>query len=256
MTGLKPWHPRNCSMMTSALGQHIMPFPHNDMNDWSVYVESEMVDFHYDYVPRIAWVPERVWLAQGYYPEAVLSTGLGDNWTQHGVWGVVLDDGPHRMGMITENHWMNNGSGVTLRVIPINNNFVGNMHYDATAAKNQIAGMGQYNICVYGTDWEVAAEMNEHDGTFFLDNYENVLWYCHDNYPGVNVWKLEDAITKFRFQRNKCKNYQGNLWTAWWRRGYGGSNNSWYINWASTPSHSDFQPQWDYGSSGMMPIIF
>ena len=55
-----------------------------------------------------------------------------------------------------------------MRVIPINNTFVGNMHYDATAAKNQIASMGQYNICVYGTDWEVAAEMNEHDGTFFL----------------------------------------------------------------------------------------
>ena len=47
---------------------------------------------------------------------------------------------------------------------------------------------------VYGTDWEVAAEMNEHFDTMFLDNYESVLWYSHDNYPAINIWKLDNAI--------------------------------------------------------------
>ncbi len=238
------------SMMTSALGQHIMPFLHDDMNNWSVYVESQMVDFQYTYTPRIAWVPERVWLAQGYYPDAGVIDWLGDNWEQHGVWGIVLDDGPHLNGYDNRKiHWMNNGSGVSLRVIPINNTFVGNMHYDANAAKNQIASMGQYNICVYGTDWEVAAEMNEHDGTMFLDNYEDVLWYCHDNYPGINVWKLEDAITNPDFNGTGANLTKGTYGLLGGTDGYGGSNNSWYINWASTPSHSDaHNPQWDYGT--------
>ncbi|MEZ5199276.1 MAG: hypothetical protein R2764_23710 [Bacteroidales bacterium] len=238
------------SMMTSALGQHIMPFVTNEMNNWSVYVESQMVDFHYNYIPRIAWVPERVWLAQGYYPDAGVIDWLGDNWEQHGVWGVVLDDGPHLNGYDNRKiHWMNNGSGISLRVIPINNTFVGNMHYNATAAKNQIASIGSDNICVYGTDWEVAAEMNEHDGTFFLDNYEDVLWYCHDNYPGINVWKLEDAIQNPNFNGSGANITKGTYGLLGGAGGYGGSNNSWYSNWASTPSHSDsHSPQWDYGT--------
>ncbi|MBN3036200.1 MAG: hypothetical protein JW861_11485 [Bacteroidales bacterium] len=238
------------SMMSSALGQHIMPFFHDSMNNWSVYIESQMVDFHYNYSPHVAWIPERVWLAQGYYPDAGVLDWLGDNWTQHGIWGVVLDDWPHLNGYDNRKiHWMNNGSGVTLRVIPINNSFVGNMQYDATAAKNQIASMGQFHLCVYGTDWEVAAEMNEHDGTFFLDNYENVIWYCHDNYPGVNVWKLEDAIMNPDFNGTGANITKGTYSLLGGTGGYGGSNNSWYINWASTPSRSDFHyPQWDYGT--------
>ncbi len=236
-------------MMTSALGQHIMPFVHNNMNDWSVGIESDMVDFLYNYEPRTAWVPERVWLAPGAYPDAGVLDWLGDNWTQHGVWGVVLDDGPHLNGYDNRKiHWMNNGSGVTLRVIPINNSFVGNMHYDANGAKNQIAGMGQYNICVYGTDWEVAAEMNEHDGTFFLENYESVLWWCHDNYPGVNVWKLVDAMQNSNFNGGGAEVTPGTYGLLGGSDGYGGSNNSWYSQWAASPSESDFHdPKWNYG---------
>lgn len=237
------------SMMTSALGQHIMPFVQNSMNDWSVYVESQMVNYQYNYVPHIAWVPERTWLAPGHYPDAGVADWIGDNWAQHGVWGVVLDDWPHLNGYDNRKiHWMNNGSGVNLRVIPINNTFVGNMHYDAQAAKNQIAGMGYGNICVYGTDWEVAAEMNEHDGTWFLDNYESVLWYCHDNYPGINVWKLEDAIQNPDFNGTGAEITPGCYGLLGGTGGYGGSNNSWYTNWASTPSHSDYHdPKWNYG---------
>ncbi|MEZ5146825.1 MAG: hypothetical protein R2759_07020 [Bacteroidales bacterium] len=238
------------SMMGSALGQHIMPFVTNEMNDWSVYTENQLVEHFYNYTPHVAWVPERVWLAQGYYPDAGVIDWLGDNWEQHGIWGVVLDDGPHLNGYDNRKiHWMNNGSGVSLRVIPINNSFVGNMHYDATSAKNQIASMNQYEICVYGTDWEVAAEMNEHDGTFFLDNYEDVLWYCHDNYPAVNVWRLEDAIQNPDFNGTGANLTNGTYGLLGGGDGYGGSNNSWYINWASAPSHSDFHdPKWDYGT--------
>ncbi|MCF7911084.1 MAG: hypothetical protein K9M99_01025 [Candidatus Cloacimonetes bacterium] len=243
------------SMMTSALGQHIMPFVQNNMNDWAVAVESDMVEYRYNYQPHVAWVPERVWLALGQYPDAgVVDNWLGNNWTQHGVWGVVLDDGPHLNGYDNHKiHWMSNGVGIDLRVIPIDNTFVGNMHYDAGAAMNRIASMGQYDICVYGTDWEVAAEMNEHawngtEDTYFLDNYQMVLWYCHDNYPGVNVWKLDDAIQNADFNGTQANITPGTYGLLGGEGGYGGSNNSWYTSWAGAASHSDFHiPAWTYG---------
>jgi len=243
------------AMMTSALGQHIMPFVQDNMNNWSVAVESDMVNYRYNYEPHVAWVPERVWLALGQYPDAgVVDNWLGNNWAQHGVWGVVLDDGPHLNGYDNNKiHWMNNGVGVDLRVIPIDNSFVGSMHYNAGDAMNHIASMGQYEICVYGTDWEVAAEMNEHawngeEDTYFLDNYQSVLWYCHDNYPAVNVWKLDDAILNSDFNGETANITAGTYGLLGGEGGYGGSNNSWYTEWASAASHSDFHsPTWEYG---------
>ncbi len=245
------------SMMTSALGQNIMPFSTDEMNNWSVYTESQMVKHFYNYNPRVAWVPERVWLANGYYPDnGIVDWWLGDNWVQNGsttenpVLGVVLDDSPH-LNIYNNHkiHWMNNGSGIDLRVIPIDNTFVGDMQSNADNAKNHIASMGQYEICVYGTDWEVAAEMNEHDGTNYLENYWSVLWYCHDNYPGVNVWKLENAIENPDFNGESANITTGTYGLLGGFDGYGGSNNSWYIDWASTPSHSDYHtPKWNYGT--------
>ena len=238
------------SMMTSGLGQHMMPFVQDNMNNWSVDIESAMVDYMYGYTPHIAWIPERVWLSPGTYPDSGAIDWLGDNWAQHGVWGIVLDDSPHLDGYDNRKiHWMNNGSSIDLRVIPINNTFVGNMHYDVDAAKAQIASMGANNICVYGTDWEVAAEMNEHDGEFFLDNYEDVLWYCHDNYPGVNVWKLEDALQNPNFNGVTADITPGTYAMLGGFDGYGGSDNSWYTAWAATASHSDYHPTpWTYGT--------
>jgi len=143
------------AMMTSALGQHIMPFVEDEMNNWSVHIESDMVEHMYGYTPHVAWVPERVWLASGYDPDrGIVDSWLGDNWEQHGVWAVVLDDWPHLNGYDNRKfHKMINGAGVELWVIPINNSFVGNMHYSSSDAKNQIASMGYGNICVYGTGW-------------------------------------------------------------------------------------------------------
>ena len=237
------------SMLSSALGQHIMPFVQNEMNNWSVNIECDMVDYFYNYTPKVAWVPERVWLKPDQYPNAGVNDWLGDNWTQHGIDAVILDDDPHCWGHSNSKiHWMNNGSAINLRVIPINNEFVGKMHYDADGAKNMISNTGQYDIIVYGTDWEVAAEMNEHHNTMFLDNYENVLWYCYDNYPAVNVWKLDSALDNSDFNGEGIDVIPGTYGLLGGGDGYGGSNNSWYINWAGTESHSDFHtPKWTYG---------
>ncbi len=237
------------AMITSALGQHIMPFVTNDMNNWSVHIEKDMINYIYNYDAKVAWIPERVWLAQNHYPDAGVIDWLGDNWTQFGVEAVILDDTPHLNGVSnTKIHWMSNGSGVNLRVIPINNDFVGKLMYDLDGAKNLVASTGQYGIAVYGTDWEVAAEMNEHHDTNFLDNYENFIWWCHDNYPAINVWKLDSAIYNSDFNGTYVDITPGTYWLLGGDNGYGGSNNSWYINWASTVSHSDFHsPNWNYG---------
>ena len=238
------------SMLTSALGQHIMPFVQNDMNDWSVAVECDMVEYRYGYTPKVAWIPERVWLSPENYPDAGVVDWLGNNWEQHGVEAVILDDWPHCSGHDNKKiHWMNNGVGVNLRVIPIDNEFVGKMHYDADGAKNHISSTGQYGITVYGTDWEVAAEMNEHHDGFFLDNYESVMWYCYDNYPAINVWKLDEALNNPDFNGSGIDVQNGTYGLCGGENGYGGSNNSWYTQWASAISHSDYHtPQWNYGT--------
>ena len=238
------------AMLTSALGQHIMPFVNNEMNNWSVSIESDMVEYMYDYFPKVAWVPERVWLSPNSYPDAGVIDWLGDNWEQHGVEAVILDDYIHCPGADNKKiHYMNNSNGINLRIIPIDNDFVGKMHYDADGAKNHIASTGQYGITTYGTDWEVAAEMNEHHETSFLDNYESVLWYCHDNYPAVNVWKLDAALYNSDFNGIGIDVGNGTYGLLGGTEGYGGSNNSWYTNWASTPSLSDFHdPKWNYGT--------
>ena len=238
------------SMLTSALGQHMMPFVHDDMNNWSVAIESDMVEYRYGYTPKVAWVPERVWLSPGVYPDAGVIDWIGDNWEQHGVEAVILDDYIHCAGADNKKiHWMNNENGINLRIIPIDNDFVGMMHYDADGAKNHISSTGQYGITVYGTDWEVAAEMNEHNETSFLDNYENVMWYCYDNYPAVNIWKLDAALYNSDFNGTGIDVQNGTYGLLGGVDGYGGSNNSWYTNWASAGSHSDFHdPQWNYGT--------
>ena len=238
------------AMLSSALGQHIMPFVNDDMNNWSVHVENDMVEYRYNYIPKVAWIPERVWLSQGHYPDAgVCDPWLGDNWEQHGIEAIILDDSPHCDGVSNQKiHWMDNGSEVNLRVIPIDNTFVGQMHYDADGAKNHINNTGQYGICTYGTDWEVAAEMNEHHETMFLDNYENVLWYCFDNYPAINVWKLDSALNNPDFNGSTFDITTGTYYLLGGYDGYGGGNNNWYTHWASEPSHSDYHdPAWNYG---------
>ena len=49
---------------------------------------------------------------------------------------------------------MNNENGIDLRVIPINSDFVGNVHYNAGGAINQIQNTGEYDILIYGNDWD------------------------------------------------------------------------------------------------------
>ena len=75
------------------------------------------------------------------------------------------------------------------------------------------------------------------------------MWYCYDNYPGTNVWKLDDALNNSDFNGTGIDIQNGTYGLLGGPDGYGGSNNSWYTNWAGTASHSDYHdPQWNYGT--------
>ncbi|MCB9357818.1 MAG: hypothetical protein H6508_08495 [Calditrichaeota bacterium] len=237
-------------VLGSAYAQHIMPFVYDNMNNWAVGIEQDMIDYKFSYSSRVAWIPERVWCAQGHYPDAGLNDPwLGDNWTQHGIDAVILDDWPHVSGYSDRKiHWMNNGSGITLRVIPIDGDFTGNCHYNPSAAIAQIQSTGRYGIIVYGTDWEAAAEMADFNCPDCLENYSQVVNWAADNFPAVDMWKLDAALDNPDFNGTGIEVGNGTYGLIGGNNGYGGTNNSWYTHWAGYASLSDYHaPAWNYG---------
>ncbi|MBK6911548.1 MAG: hypothetical protein IPH10_11590 [bacterium] len=239
------------AVLGSAYAQHIMPFVNDNMNNWAVEIEQDLISYKLGYDAHVAWVPERVWLAQGHYPDGgIVDAWLGDNWTQHGINAVILDDWPHVAGNSDRKiHWMNNGSGITLRVIPIDGEFTGNCHYNPGAAIAQVQGTGRYQLIVYGTDWEAASEMADFNCPDCLENYSQVVTWCADNFPAVDLWKLDAALNNADFNGWGIEVGNGTYGLIGGDQGYGGSNNSWYTHWAGTASLSDdHAPAWNYGT--------
>jgi hypothetical protein len=244
-------------MVTSAYGQHIMPFVQHVMNEWAVNTEDALIYSKYNnFEAKVAWIPERVWCSQGHYPDNGIpdppwhgDPWLGDNWQQHGITAILLDDWPHLSGYSNRKiHWMQNGSGVTLRVIPIDGSFTGNCLGNSGAAIAQIQGTGQYGIAIYGTDWEAAAALSDWCDQGCLQNYSAVVNWCADNYPAVDVWRLDAALDNPDFNGVSAELGLGTYGSIGGTDGYGGSNNSWYTDWYATGSHSDHHsPQWTYG---------
>jgi hypothetical protein len=238
-------------VLGSAYAQHIMPFVTDNMNNWAVETEQDLISYKLGYDAHVAWIPERVWCAGGHYPDAgLVDSWLGDNWTQHGINAVILDDWPHVSGYSDRKiHWMNNGSGIVLRVIPIDGEFTGNCHYNPGAAISQLQSTGQYQIVVYGTDWEAASEMADFNCPDCLENYSQVVNWAMDNYPAVELWKLDEALNNGDFAGSGIEVGNGTYGLIGGDQGYGGTNNSWYTHWAGTASLSDYHaPAWNYGT--------
>lgn len=238
-------------IMSSAYGQHIMPFLPDNVNSKSVKTQHDLVDFVYNYNPSIAWVPERVWLSAGNYPEAGISDSwLGDNWTQNGIDAIVLDDYIHLPGADNHKiHWMSNSNGINLRVIPIDNTFTGNVNYDAGQAWNTILSTGANGITVYGTDWEVLAEVSGQGISSGVENFEWLNQQLSANSAWQGAWKLSTAISSGQFDGTGVTLSNGTYDLIGGTNGYGGNNNSWYTDWANTPSHSDYHsPKLNYGT--------
>lgn len=253
------------ALLTSAYAQHIMPFVEDSMNDWAVQEHVDMTTWRYGYTPHVAWVPERVWVSpadndgNGTDTSPHVLDWIGDDWLPHGVWGVLLDQEEH---CDYQNNWANDrhiytipvpGQG-DLKVLPINGSFTGACHTDAGGAWNQALGTSPDELLIYGTDWEVAAEVAGFGGQF-PSALNNMIWLVQQiaaSGGSVEAMNLDVALGGFGGGAIELQN--GTYGMLGGRGGYGsdwlspGTHNSWYGDFAGAASHSDQHlPPWNYG---------
>ncbi|MBU1698570.1 MAG: hypothetical protein KJ970_04325 [Candidatus Eisenbacteria bacterium] len=249
-------------MTSSAYAQHIMPFAQNNMNDWAVYIEKQMTDWRYGVDTKVAWVPERVWLenpdVDGNGIDAscgVVDPTISDNWLPNGIEAVILDDYVHCGYYNTafdDRHIYTLPNG--LKILPIDNDFVGNVNWNWGQAWNTIIGLSSDELLIYGNDWEIAAEVSQGAGNSEgLNNYIHVIQNCSTYSATVSTWKLSDTLNEggFYYGSNPITVQNGTygLLGEFW--GYGGGCNSWYIDWASYTGQENsdgHSPKWNYGA--------
>ncbi|HVP58194.1 MAG TPA: FlgD immunoglobulin-like domain containing protein [bacterium] len=245
-------------MVTSALGQHMMPFVRDEINGKAVSVETNMIQTFYGYTPRVAWVPERVWCenpdndGNGTDAAANVIDYIGDDFSDNGVWAVILDDYIHcgyRNGPLDDHH-IYTYKGI--KVLPIDNDFVGQVNWDAGAAWNTIIAGTSDEIIIYGNDAEVAAEvMQGASNPNALNNYIWILQQCSANSATVGVWKLTSVLQDAGFTTQSLLLQNGTYGSLGGFAGYGGSDNSWYGDWAGYTGASNLDnhtPKWNYGT--------
>ncbi|MBT4291568.1 hypothetical protein HOD41_02660 [bacterium] len=225
-------------MITSAYAQHIMPFVLDNMNNWAISTESNMIIDRYGYTPTVAWVPERVWLNSSGYPSGGVSDWIGDNFVNNGVGAVILDDDVHCSGH--DNHQIHTMSGSSLRIIPRDRDFTGNLiGGNGQAALDLMtylagSGVGPYRIAVMAEDWEAVSEMG-HWGDivpFAQDTYDWFIGKCYDESAWLSTWKLSDAVANPDFNGDLFSPNPGTYGEIGGGDGYGGSDNAWYTRWA------------------------
>jgi len=245
-------------MLSSALGQHMMPFISDDINGKAVSVENDMINSLYGYTPRVAWVPERVWCenpdldGNGITASAHVIDYIGDDFTDNGIWAVILDDYVHcgyNNGVFDDHHIYTYNS---IKILPLDNDFVGQVNWNAGDAWNTILSGTSDEIIIYANDAEIAAEVSQGAGNpDALNNYIWLLQQCSNNSATVGVWKLTDVLNDGGFTTQPLTLQSGTygLLGEWY--GYGGGNNSWYGDWAAYVGASNLDghdPKWNYGS--------
>ncbi|MGQ9604443.1 MAG: T9SS type A sorting domain-containing protein [bacterium] len=249
-------------ILTSALGQHIMPFLPDGLNSKAVNIETDMIETIYGYTPRVAWVPERVWVenpdndGNGIDASAHVIDHIGNNFTENGVWAVILDDYVHcgyRHNPYDDHHiYVYSYSGGSIKLLPLDNDFVGKVNWDAGQAWNKILSGTSDEIIIYANDAEIVAEVMQGAGnTYALNNYIWLLQQCANNRSTVTVWKLTDVLQDPGFITQSITLQNGTYGLLGEFYGYGGGNNSWYGNWASYTGESNLDqhtPKWDYGT--------
>jgi len=243
-TDFNGWLASGCAagwagMVTSAYAQHMMPFVRNEMNDWAVNIETQMTNTRYGYYPRVAWVPERVWLNPSVYPNAGVNDNPVDNFVSHGVWAVILDDDVHGQGY--DNHQIHTIAGSSLKVMLRDRNFTGNIVGGNGAAAFQIltdlanSGVGDYRIALFAEDWEAVAEMGSWASSTpnAKETYDWFINKCSAESAWLHVWKVADAVSNPNFSGSSSMNITYGTYTEiGGTGGYGGGNNGWYTHWA------------------------
>ncbi len=225
-------------IVTSAYAQHIMPFATDDMNDWAVNIEFDMIEARYGYQARAAWIPERVWLNTSGYPSSGVVDWIGDNFQGHGVWGVILDDDVHLSGH--DNHQIHILDANGLRLIPRDRSFTGNIVGGNGQAALDIltglagSGVGNYRLAVMAEDWEAVAEIGSWavDTPNAKETYDWFVGKCSDESAWLSTWKLADALSNPNFNGDTFSPTPGTYTEIGGFDGYGGGDNGWYTHWA------------------------
>ncbi len=225
-------------MVSSAYGQPIMPFLQGPMNAWAIDRDHDMVAFRYGYDPGVAWVPERVFLDPGTFPNQGVLDWSGAHWQANGIQAVVLDDWPHCAGHSKNRIHTLQGNG--LRIIPRDGDFTGRiLSGDGAGALGLLtdlanSGVGQYRITVYADDWEMAAEVAGWESVFpfGLDTYDWMIGKCQSESAWLHTWKLDPAIANSDFNGDTFTPTYGTYSSIGGTQGYGGNNNAWYGDWA------------------------
>jgi hypothetical protein len=245
-------------MLTSALGQHMMPFLSDAVNGKAVSVENDMVNTIYGYTPRVAWVPERVWCenpdldGNGIDASAHVIDYIGDNFVNNGVWAVILDDNIHcgYLNDVFNDHHIYTYNSI--KVLPLDNDFVGQVNWNAGDAWNTILAGTSDEIIIYANDAEIVAEVSQGAGNpDALNNYIWLLQQCSNNSGAVGVWKLTDVLNDGGFTTQPITLQNGTYGMLGGYYGYGGGNNSWYGDWAGYTGDSNLDahdPKWNYGA--------
>ena len=225
-------------MIASAYGQPIMPFLQGAINDWAINRDHAMVQTRYGYDPNVAWVPERVFLDPGTYPNAAVIDWSGAHWQANGIGAVILDDWPHCAGH--NKHQIHSLQGNGLRIIPRDGDFTGKLHTgDGQGALNILvneanSGVGQFRITVYADDWEMAAEVAGWQTTYpnALETYLWMIDKCQVESAWLSTWKLDAALANPNFNGDTFTPTYGTYGGIGDVNGYGGNNNAWYSDWA------------------------
>ena len=242
-------------LLTSAYGQHIMPFFPGDLNVKSIGLENALLWHLFSYNPKIAWVPERVW-------ETKMSDGDPYNGVKSDPWEYFeaidpADGEPYVMAVILDEDTHGSDASNTrkiyklpdhsLRVFFIDNVLKDDTYGDMLKVKKHLLDYAlnpdQEQVLLYADDWEKAAGVANWQTS--PDAYKYLV-----RYVAAHPWiQAEKLITYLSWNLEGGWGYGGEYWPRWGTysqigglSGYGGTGdvngdgsadrNAWYKDWA------------------------
>ena len=181
-------------ILGGVYGEHIMPYLDEPLNLWALNKHKELCHFYFNYTPRVAWIPERVWK---YF--------IDNDIVEAGYEAVILDGETHHDDYCScgNYHLTHKISSVyNLYAFFICEKWYGtdvpsansDWHLDLKRHWAAIVRAGdERQICVYGDDWEKAAGVaNWPQGN--PNNYDSLIRWIAGAKAWIQVVKLSDYL--------------------------------------------------------------
>ncbi|KAH3731547.1 glycoside hydrolase family 57 [Pelomyxa schiedti] len=249
----------NCgawSVMTSAYSQHVMPFVHDDMNEWSVKYHKELLFNTFSRDSRAAWIPERCW---EWPNDANTLDYIAPVWKKCGVDIVVLEERYHGTFAPNARKVYTVEGADELKVVFRDEVFIDAMHGgNRWMIKNKLLNLALSSdweqLIVYADDWEQPAAVA--DWQYIMPSARDSYWWTM-HYVGTHPWiqaiSLWDVIGLWGWRGPYIHINHGTFGSIGGADGYGGvspvyGRNAWYAHWASyvhpTQGGKDFGRTW------------